>query len=459
MHQLQMYSSLVASVNPQPTSQQQPPQQTQGLMAGSAGLTNSGDRSTSGPESGNGTITSSPGTQHVQSPTAAVFPSPPSPRMHLHMLPPLQLNGLSSPSSMHAPSPYFPYPMPPPPLHPHSVMPSPHPLFAQQIHHMQQQFLQFQQYQQHQPHTQNQSQSPTIQAQQGNPLSMLHQPSLANISTYQSYVTSSSSSMASESRSSSRPGTESTGSSPDLNGSLSPGPGSKVRTRTQIANGYIGGRPVRKGTGDSWVVGGVGIDEGDEGESIYEDEEPGRENEEDDEGGFNEILADAILKRPDSIGVRSGKKNKQVLLEDEKMNKDKELENNILDAVEPLTEFKFPSLSDLGNVYDGGHNRRSSSSSSSVIVSEDLGPNIFDLPALVDGSSSLDIVHFEAVVLSQNGVEELDNRSNEIELNLETASSSPESSERTPRREESEPNITEESLMNSHEAEEATNVP
>ena len=467
MHQLQMCSSLFASVTPQPTSQQQPPQQTQGLMAGSAGLSNSGDRATSGPESGNGPITSSPGT-HVQSPTTAVFPAPlvSSPRMHLHMLTPLQLNGLSSPSSMQAPSPYFPYPMPPP-LHPHSVMPSPHPLFVQQIHHMQQQFLQFQQYQQPQPHIQNQSQSPTIQAQQGNPLSMLHQPSLANISSYQSYGASSSSSMASGSRSPSRPGTESTGSSPDLNGSLSPGPVSKrnVRTRTRVANGYIGGRPVRKGTGDSWVVGGVGIDEGDEGESIYEDEEQGGENgdcDKDDEGGFNEVLADAILKRPDSIGVRSGKKNKQAFLEEQKLNKDRELEqleDNILDAVEPLAEFKFPSLSDFGNVYDGVHNRRSSSSSSSVIVSEDFGPNIFDLPALVDGSSSLDIVHFEAVVLSQNGVEELDNRNNENRPTLKSASSSPEPSERTPRREEPEPNITEEPLMKLNEAEEATNVP
>ena len=297
---------------------------------------------------------------------------------------------------------------------------------------------------------------------------MLHQPSssLANISSYQSYVTSSSSSMASGSRSSSRLGTESTGSSPDLNGSLSPGSGlkRKVRSRNQTANGYIGGRAVRKGTGDSWVVGGVGIDEGDEGESFREDEEQGGENgdgNEDDEGGFNEILADAILKRPDSIGVRSGKKNKHALLEGDKTNKDREmeqLEDNILDAIEPLTEFKFPSLSDLGDVYGGSHYRQSSSSSSSVIVSEDSGPNIFDLPALVDGSS-LDIVHLEAVVLSQNGLEELDNCNNEYQATLKTASSSPESSERTPRREESEPNITEEPLMILNEAEEATNVP
>ena len=291
---------------------------------------------------------------------------------------------------------------------------------------------------------------------------MLYQPSLANISSYQSYVASSSSSLASGSRSSSRPGTESTGSSPDLNGPLSPGLGSrrKVRTRTQTANGYSGGRAIRRGAGDSWVVGGVGIDEGDEDESIHEDEEQGENGDgNEDESGFNEILADAILKRPDSIGVRSGKKTKQALLEKEmeegKIDKDRELEQlevNILDAVEPLTEFRFPSLSDMGNVYDdGGHNR--SSSSSSVIVSEDIGPNIFDLPALVDRSSQ-DVVHFEAVV-SRNEVE-LDNL-NENQLTSKTASSSPES-ERTPRREELEPNITQ-PLMKLNEAEEATNVP
>lgn len=217
---------------------------------------------------------------------------------------------------------------------------------------------------------------------------------------------------------------------------------------------------MRKGTGDSWVVGGVGIDEGDEDESIHEDEGQGEKGDED-EGGFNEILADAILKRPDSIGVRSGKKSKQALLEkemeEEKSNKDRELEqleDNILDAVEPLTEFKFPSLSDLGNLYDGGHNR--SSSSSSKIVSEDLGPNIFDLPPLADRSSQ-DIVHSKAVVSQNVCVVELDNRNDEGQPTLETASSSPES-ERTPRKEESDPSITE-PLMNLNETEEATNVP
>ena len=318
---------------------------------------------------------------------------------------------------------------------------------------MQQQFLQFQQYQ---------GQSPTIQAQQGNPLSMLHQPSLANIS---SYSASSSSSMASGSRCSSRPGTESTGSSPDLNASLSPGPGSKrkaTRTRTQTANGYIGRRAGRKGTGDSWVVGGVGIDEGNEDESTHKYEVQGENGDGDEDGGgFNEILADAILKRPDSIGVRSGKKSKQVLLEKE-MEGEKsrhreleQLENNILDVAEPLTEFKFPSLSDLGNMYYGGQSQ--SSSSSSMVVSpapEDLEPNVFDLQALLDPSR--DVLHVEAIV-PQEGVE-ADN-GNESLPTLKTTSSSSES-ETTPRREESESNVTEpSSLMNLNRTEEASNMP
>jgi hypothetical protein len=290
---------------------------------------------------------------------------------------------------------------------------------------------------------------------------MPHQPSLANIS---SYSASSSSSMASGSRCSSRPGTESTGSSPDLNASLSPGPGSKrkaTRTRTQAANGYVGGRAGRKGTGDSWVVGGVGIDEGNEDESTHEYEVQGENGDGDeDAGGFNEILADAILKRPDSIGVRSGKKSKQVLLEKEmegeksRHREVEQLENNILDVVEPLTAFKFPSLSDLGNVYYG---QSQSSSSSSMVMSpapEDLGPNVFDLQALVDPSQ--DVLRVEAIV-PQDGVE-ADN-GNENQPTSKTTNSSSES-ETTPRREESESSITEpSSLMNLNRTEEASNMP
>ena len=281
----------------------------------------------------------------------------------------------------------------------------------------------------------------------------MHQPSLANIP-----YSASSSSMASGSRSSSRPGTESAGSSPDLNGSLSPGSGSnrKATRTTQIANGYVGVRARGKGTGDNWLVGG-GIDEGHEDEGIHESEvqeESGDGDE--DEGGFNEILADAILKRPDSIGVRSGKKSKQILLEkemEEGKDKDREQEHNVLDVVEPLTEFKFPSLSDLGNVYYGGIQ---SSSSSSVVVSpapNDPGPNVLDLPAPVDRPSQ-DLVDVEAIV-PQNRLGQ-DNRNENKNKNQPTAGSSSES-ERTPRREELESNITE-LLMDSHGTEEAANV-
>ena len=204
--------------------------------------------------------------------------------------------------------------------------------------------------------------------------------------------------MPSGSRSSSRPGTESAGSSPDLNGSPSPVSGAKrrKRSRTRSSNGYIGGRSGWNDTSDGWILGSVGIDEGDEHESIQEYEAQANNGDDNEgEGVFNELLADAILKRPGSIGVRSGKRSVQALLEEKDM---EQLENDVLDAVEPLTEFKFPSLSDSGNVCN-----QSSSSSSPVVVSplhQDLESNIFDLQAQAVQS----IVHVEAAV-SQNGVE------------------------------------------------------
>ena len=306
---------------------------------------------------------------------------------------------------------------------------------------------------------QNQSQSPTIQAQQANLISMLHLPSSATIPSYQPSAASSSSSMASRSRSSSRPGTESTGSlSPDLNGSPSPAPGARrTRKRTQTANGGIGGRARRDDTTDGWIVGGISIDESDERghENIHECEEQFDRGE--DGGEYNELVADAIFKRPESIGVRSGKKSKQALLERERT-RDRELEqleNEVLDAVGPSTEFKFPSLSDLGNMYNGGHNQ-SSSSSSPLVVSrapENLGPDVFDLQSATDRPPQ-DIVDIE-VAVSQNGAEPTNRNENQSSLNA--ASSGPES-EGTPRREKSESNVTE-LLMDLNGEEEATNVP
>lgn len=283
-----------------------------------------------------------------------------------------------------------------------------------------------------------------------------HPPSLANLSR-QSAASSSSSSMASGSRSPSRLGTESAGSSPDLNGSPSPAPGSKrrTRTRTQTANGYIGAG--WNGTSDGWVIGSVGIDEGGH-ESIYEYEQGENGDGGEDEDGYNELLADAIFKRPDHLGVR--KKSKQPLLEtdsEEGKSKDRELEeleNEVLDAVEPL---KFPSLSDLGNVHNNVHNRghsQSSSCPSPLVFSpapEELGPNIFGLQALAERPLS-DIVHAEATV-SLNRVEP-ENR-NENQPTLDTVSC-PES-ERTPRREEAS-NITQ-PLMDLNTVKEATKLP
>lgn len=274
---------------------------------------------------------------------------------------------------------------------------------------------------------------------------MLHTPLSASASSHQPYATSSSS-RASGSRSSSRLGTESTGSlSPDLNGSPSPVPGGKrrMRMRTQTVNGYRGRVGLDDMT-DGWVSGSASINEDDEREyeSIHEFEEQGRNSDGDEDNEFSGILAEAIFKRPESIGVRSGKKIKQALSEKGKEKSLEQLENEVLDGVEPLTEFKFPSLSDLGNVYNGSRNQ-SWSSSSPVVVSpapEDLGPNVFH-QALTDRPPQ-DVVRVEGV-MSQN--------------TSNTINSRPES-ESNPRREESEPNVTEPS-MDLNGVEEATNVP
>lgn len=74
--------------------------------------------------------------------------------------------------------------------------------------------------------------------------------------------------------------------------------------------------------------------EGEQGELNEDEQEADGEDEGDD---FNEVLADAILKRPGSIRVRS------------KQGKVKERDVESADG-EQTTEFTFPSLSELGNV-------------------------------------------------------------------------------------------------------------
>jgi hypothetical protein len=67
----------------------------------------------------------------------------------------------------------------------------------------------------------------------------------------------------------------------------------------------------------------------------YDGDAYGYEEEEDD-GGFSDVLADAILKRPESMRVRSRK------------SRDKDKERPPAPA-----EFTFPSISDFGNVHAG----------------------------------------------------------------------------------------------------------
>jgi hypothetical protein len=77
-------------------------------------------------------------------------------------------------------------------------------------------------------------------------------------------------------------------------------------------------------------------------------------------GGVNELLADAILKRPGSIRVRSFSKKERPAgvggVESEKDSSSPPQEKNDAAAmvereVEQMAEFTFPSLSDLGNVH------------------------------------------------------------------------------------------------------------
>ena len=190
-------------------------------------------------------------------------------------------------------------------------------------------------------------------------------------------------------------GTSSAGSlSPDLGGSPSPGGAGvngkrRTRTRTQqAANGRMSGRGVgpaavgvweERTMGDSWV--GVeenvieeepekeeGVDDVLLGGSLRRvvnghvsvgDEEEGEEGF--GEGGFNVLLADAILKRPGSIRVRSFSKKDRPLdfggVESEKGSSPTKTKHDATvvleqeEEVERMTEFTFPSLADLGNVH------------------------------------------------------------------------------------------------------------
>ena len=137
--------------------------------------------------------------------------------------------------------------------------------------------------------------------------------------------------------------------SPDLNGSPSPTPAMldrgmiRARTRTQTANGRIGGM-VNTWEGadhDGWIgMGEEGNDKRTPEGGATIDEEGGHDDDGDEDDDFNELLADAILKRPGSIRVRKKGGNAR-----EGKERASPVENE-----EQHTEFTFPSLSELGNV-------------------------------------------------------------------------------------------------------------
>jgi len=125
--------------------------------------------------------------------------------------------------------------------------------------------------------------------------------------------------------SSSVAGSSSAGSrSPDLAGSSSTTP-----PFVSVHRGRQG--KVEEG-GDGWIVNG-----GDEFNAEYHAEEDtyddDHEEGEEEESGFSEVLADAILKRPGSIRALSRRKRERENVQ--------------------LVEFTFPSISDFGNVRRG----------------------------------------------------------------------------------------------------------
>ncbi|KAF8154700.1 hypothetical protein B0H34DRAFT_717529 [Crassisporium funariophilum] len=489
MHQVQMYAALFTSVAPQLNSQlrQQPLQQAQVNGVGNAPLTpggaSTGSTASAHVASTTNGYTGSPigaPTVLASGPVTGQQQPPPQQPQHLQMpsLPPLQLhmlsshmNGMPSPGGMLSPlsagpfapfpslqtpsSPFFPHPLASPLAHAH--VPHPHPML---LHQMQQQFQHHQQHlQQHQ-----QGQSPT-QAQpsphQANLFSMLFPPS-SIISSHQPHPrVSSSSSTGSLSRPPSAVGTESAGSvSPELNGSPTAGSAGgkrRARTRTQTANGRMGGRSAWEDSGDGWV--GVGIGEGDEGAG--EGDEAENDHEEDDEGGFNEILADAILKRPSSIRTRSSSKKARLDSEKERGTDseeatDQEREKDAQVAeVEQLTEFTFPSLSDLGNVHH--HRGRMVNSDHSVTSSSSLpSPAVVAVANGVVGLESEDVEARVDVLSVDENIPQ-----NDLELDGDTklasvVSSSPDL-ETTPRKEESETTVTESSFNSTAVVEDAAN--
>lgn len=107
------------------------------------------------------------------------------------------------------------------------------------------------------------------------------------------------------------------------------------------------------------------------------------------DGGFNEVLADAIFKRPASIRVRSSSRSLRSAFEADKSTSTKggsagtSPGAQVSDEVEHSTEFAFPSLTDMGNIIyqssvkstngtSNGNSRPSSQSQSPTLDTSDV---------------------------------------------------------------------------------------
>ncbi|KAJ7510165.1 hypothetical protein B0H11DRAFT_2183825 [Mycena galericulata] len=248
------------------------------------------------------------------------YPTPPMPM-------PMFSHGMLSPVSVNG-QPFFAYPAAPPPPFPPLQQPPPLPPHQQQ----------------------QQSPLPPQQQQQPTLFEMLFPMPVQSGSGSGSGTSSSVSASASGSGSGSSVGSGS--GSPDLVGSPAPLDRGRRRTRTQTAEARFGPGGSSAGWDEGWVgveaLDGEAIDEAGEDaphDDAEEEDGSGYYDDEEEDGGFgvSGALADAILKRPESIRVRSRKGRER----------DKERARAQAQAT---TEFTFPSLSDfaVGNVNGGG---------------------------------------------------------------------------------------------------------
>ncbi|KAH9475956.1 hypothetical protein JR316_0011521 [Psilocybe cubensis] len=478
-HQLQSYAALYASVAPQLPQQQQQPQQPNGTSGTSSPANAGSSASTSanvngyGPTTGSNSVPATPQTSSsVLSPTpqqpqpSSTQPPPAPTPLHLQqMLSNMQMNGMSSPAAVMSPisistpplmnvhpgAPFFPYGMPPQHTPPHPMM----------IHAQQMQFLQQQQYQQQQqgtaqpsPHQANIFSSifppgppPLMSPHQQHQYSayIASQQAAASVSTANPYGSGPSSA------------TGSSGSlSPDLTGSPTPGGmngARRTKTRTQTAGSGMSSRAAWDDTSDGWLGVG-GAEEGEDqhvmgGEQAAAGDRLEREEEEYGEVGINSILADAILKRPASIRVRSSSRRGKLDME-KGSDASQEHSASPTDKPEPeqLTEFTFPSLSNLGNVnyrsdviaVNGGL----SSSSSSVASPQVPSPHIHDDTTAVDISSNGQAADEVGAITSNSTTNDTKPLKDEaVELSLESIETTSNSeSDTTPRKEAPETNST-----------------